>query len=258
MSMTKYVPQQVLERAAIVAWTTGLSAITAEALAERNELSVAEARECLDEAVRLEVMEKRSILVGYSPLYTATNYGRRLARKHEVDGGYTYPLGLKKCTVAIGSARHTIACSSVAAALQRRYPNHRIIGDRELRKEECEQKYPLISVDVASYTGRRFHSPDLVIWPPVTPGEPEVPLPVAVEVELTLKTKEELTEICRAMSFCRHIEAALYYAETTKIEEKLLDVITELKAEDKIVVNPLSEIVGSLPGFNLSPEGEAR
>jgi hypothetical protein len=250
MSIANYVPQQVLDHAATIAWATGLSAITPEALAVRNELEIAVAREHLDDAVRLEMMDKKSILVGYSPLYSVTEYGRKLARKHEDAGGYTYPLGLVKCRVTIKGVRHLIACASAAAALERRYPNHRVIGELELRKEEREQKCPLISVDIFSRSWRQFHSPDLVIWPPVTPGEPP-PLPVGVEIELSLKSREELTNICRALARCRNIEAALYFVENAKIERKLFEVIEELKAEDKIVVNPLSDLVGSLPGFDL-------
>ena len=36
-----------------------------------------------------------------------------------------------------------------------------------------------------------------------------------------------------------------------QIEEKLMDMIDELKIEDWVVVNPLSEVVKSLPGFEL-------
>ncbi len=68
-----------------------------------------------------------------------------------------------------------------------------------------------------------------------------------------MKSKEELTAICRAFARSRHIEGALYYAETTKIEERLFDTIEGLKAEEMVVVNPLSEIVKSLPGFGLVP-----
>jgi len=46
----------------------------------------------------------------------------------------------------------------------------------------------------------------------------------------------------------------LYFAETRKIEEKLLDVVEELKAEEEIVVNPLSEILKPQPGFPLIDE----
>ena len=253
MAVARHIPRQAVERAATVAWATGMNAITPEALATRNELSIAAAREHLDEAVRLELMDRQALLVGYSELYTATDYGRRLARKHETIGGYSYCAGLKKCRVTIGGARHLIACASVAAALERRYPDHRVIGELELRKEEREQQYPLISMTMPGQTWRRLHSPDLVIWPPAVPGEP-LPLPVAIEVELSLKKKEELTAICRGLARARNIEATIYFAGDRKIEEKLFDVIEELRAEETIVVNPLSAIVDPIPGFPLTDE----
>jgi len=244
-------PREDIHQAATIAWATALGAITAEAVAERDEVSVAVARECLDEAVGLELMERHSVLVGYPDLYTVTIAGRKLARKNAEAGGYAYPEGLRTARVTIKEARHTIACASVVAALERRYPGHRVIVERELHRDERDQKRRLASVDVRRHGQRRSHFPDIVIWPPHEPDEPP-PLPVAVEVELTLKSKEELTAICRAWARARHVEAALYYVETVKLEERLLDTIEELKAEDMIIVNPLSEIIESLPGFDLS------
>jgi hypothetical protein len=249
-----YVPQQVVQKAALIAWTTKLGAVTPEAVAEREQVPVAVARERLDEAAGLGLLERKPILVGYSALYTVTVAGRKLARRHQDAGGYSYLSGIRKCHVTIKNARHLIACAGVAAALERRYPDHRVIGELELRRDEREQGRRLIGMDIQSPVGRRSHSPDIVIWPPAAPGAPE-PLPVAVEVELTKKSKEELTEICRALARCRHIEATLYFAETPKIEARLLDVIERLKAHEMIVVNPLSEIVRSLPGFDL-PQGQ--
>jgi hypothetical protein len=77
-------------------------------------------------------------------------------------------------------------------------------------------------------------------------------LPIAVEVELTLKSKQELTAILRAWANCRHIEAALYFAETVQIEEKLMDMIDELKIEDWVVVDPLSEVAKEWAGFEMT------
>jgi hypothetical protein len=198
-------------------------------------------------------MDRSSILVGYSALYSVTEAGRRLARKHAAAGGYGYALGINKFRVTINAARHTIACAGVAAALERRYPDHRVIGELELYRYEREHGR-VASVDTQTRSGRRSHSPDIVIWPPTIPGEVEAPLPIAVEVELTLKNKEELIENCRALARNRQIEAALYFAENRKIEEKLLDVIEELRAEETIVVNPLSEILKPLPGFPRTDE----
>jgi len=66
-----------------------------------------------------------------------------------------------------------------------------------------------------------------------------------------------VTVILRAWANCRYIEAALYFAETVKLEERLLHVIEELKAEDWVVVNPLSEMVKELAGFELEDGLEA-
>jgi hypothetical protein len=251
MGLSTYVPQQALERSATLAWTARLKAITPEALAVRNGLSIAEAREHLNEAVRLELMEEKRLLVDYSPLYIVTNYGRRTARKYAAAGGYAYPLGLKKCRATIGASRHMIACASAVATLERHYSQHRVVGETELRREEFAKECPLITMDIPSPRGAVSHSPDIVLWPPVHPGE-ALQLPVVVEVELTVKGKDELRSICRAFASCINIEAALYFAANYKVENQLLEVIEELKAEDRIVVNPLSELVGSLPGFDFT------
>ncbi len=252
----RYVPQLVIERARMIAWVHGVGATTPEALAVWDGLSVAGAKERLDEAAGLELLEKHSVLVGYSDLYTPTRAGRKLARKHADAGGYTYPEGLRPAGVTIREARHTIACVSVAAALERRYPDHRIISERELHRDESQRGRRLASVNVRRGGETRSHFPDIVIWPPAPPGEPP-PLPIAVEVELTVKWKEELTTICRGWARGGHLGGVVYYAETTRVEAKLLDVVEALQAEEMIVVNPLSSIVGSLPGFELSPlEGD--
>jgi transcriptional regulator with XRE-family HTH domain len=250
-----YVPGEIIQLARTLAWATALGAITAEALAERDELSTAMAQECLDEAVSLGFMERHSVLVGYPALYKVTFVGRRLAAKHADAGGYTYPAKLARSRVSIREARHTIACASVVAALERRYPGGRVIGERELHREESGQGRRLGSVDIQRHGETRSHYPDIVVWPPSVPGE-SPPLPIAVEVELTPKEKKVRTAICRAWADARHIEMVLYYVEKPVIEKRLLDTIGELKAEKMIVVKPLSEILTSLPGFDLSREAE--
>jgi hypothetical protein len=75
-----------------------------------------------------------------------------------------------------------------------------------------------------------------------------------VEVELTLKSKQELVAILSAWADCRYIEAALYFTETVKLEERLLDLVEELGAEEVVVVNPLNAMVKELAGFVLEDE----
>ena len=88
-----------------------------------------------------------------------------------------------------------------------------------------------------------------MVWP--QDGSDAPPLPVAVEVELTIKAKAELVANVRAWARCRRVEAVIYFAETRAIEEKLLDAIERCKAERRVVVNPLREILVPQPGFPL-------
>ena len=127
-----------------------------------------------------------------------------------------------------------IACAGVRAALERRYPDCRTIGELELCRDEREQGRRLASVESTGEPARRrSHSPDLVIWPPTTPDTPATPdapaspdtpatppLPVAVEVELTIKAKAELMANCRAWARCRYVEAVIYFAETREYRGK--------------------------------------
>jgi hypothetical protein len=253
IATTNYVPEQELQEAQMLAWSTGLGAVTPQALAEREQVPIAIASERLDEAVQSGLMDKHSLLTDYPSLYTVSAEGRRLARKHAGAGGYTSPKGGAVSRVGIKDMRHMIACAGVTAALERRYPDHRVIGERELRRDERDAGRKLASVEIEGAGRRRSHLPDIVIWPPATPEGP-VPLPVAVEVELTKKTREELLDNLRAWARCRTIEAVVYYAETRKVEEQLLDAIEELRVEDVIVVNPLSEILKPLPGFPLTDD----
>jgi hypothetical protein len=252
MTIATYVPQKVIERAKTIAWTVALGMVTPEALAVREQLSTAAAKDRLDEATGLGLLERHSVLVGYPDLYTTTFAGRGLARKYADAGGYVFPQGLSAARVTIREARHTIACVSVLAALERRYPGHRIIGERELYRDEREQERRLASVEIRRQGAVRSKYPDIVVWPPVSPGEPPGS-PILVEVELTLKSTEYLRTVFRAVARSRLVQGVLYYVETTRVEERLLDVIEECGVQGLIAVNPLSEIVSSLPGFELSP-----
>jgi hypothetical protein len=282
MKGARYVPQQVLRQAALIAWTTGYGAVTPEALAEHEQVSAAVANGRLDEAVQRGLLKRESVLTGYTSLYTVTSAGRSLARRYAHAGEYAYPKGLRTPLVSIKEVRHTIACAGVRAALERRYPDCRTIGELELCRDEREQKRRLATVEIRDTGRRRSHSPDIVIWPPATPevpatpstsdtsdarcapgtrptpdtpsATPPPPLPVAVEVELSRKAKEELMANCRAWARCRYVEAVIYFAETRTIEEKLLDAIEECRGEQRIVVNPLREILNPQPGFLLLDE----
>jgi hypothetical protein len=204
------------ERKAIMQWTARLGAVTDEALADRLEVSVASARGRLQALQKAGWVSRKRPLAGQPALYTATRAGLRVAALQ----------GLDPCRVSAANANHLIVCAWVAAALERCYPDHLVLGERELRRDERERGVPLASarLGIAPDGGPLLHRPDLVLWPEA--GEGEDGLPVAVEVELTVKAPARLAEICRAWARARCVAGVLYLAppEVRRALDRAIDL----------------------------------
>jgi hypothetical protein len=138
------------------------------------------------------------------------------------------------------NATHAIACAAVAGALERRYPDHRVMGEPELRLEERERGTCLACVRVGNGSAGAplLHRPDLVLLP----REPGVGLPVAVEVELTVKAPQRLERICRAWARARSLAGVLYLV-APEVERPLLRAVERAAAGEQIVVVPLAGLV---------------
>jgi hypothetical protein len=218
------------ERVAIIRWTARMGAITAEALADREGTSVASARARLLAAERARLLSRWRPLAGRPALYTVTPAGMRASGLR----------GLDPCRVSASNALHSIVCAEAAAALERCYPDHRVLGERELRRDERECGVALASACLGSAPagGPLLHRPDLVLWPT---GSDEG-LPVAVEVELTVKAPRRLALICRAWARCRRIAGVLYLA-APDVEGPLERAVATAQAYERIAVVPL----GALP-----------
>jgi hypothetical protein len=226
------------ERVAIVQWTARLGAITAEALAEREGTTVASARARLLAAVRGRLLERRRPLAGQPALYTATRAGLRAAGLVGLDPG----------RVSAANARHAIVCASVAVALEYAYPDQHVMGERELRREERESACPLASARLGTTPDGvpLLHRPDLVLWP----SAEENRLPVAVEVELTVKAPRRLAEICLAWARCRHIAGVLYLV-APEVRRPLERAVAAARAHERISLVALDTLArrGELPGI---------
>jgi hypothetical protein len=230
-------------------WVVSLGAVTAEALALRAGVSVASARGRLTVLVRRGLLARERPLVGMPALYAARGAALRACGARGID----------PCRVSPHNALHLIECAFAAAALERCYPDHRVVGERELRRDEREHGQALASAEIGlSYGGEaRLHRPDIVLWP----GEGEVSrrvrgqemgenpphcfdppprsdrrAPVAVEVELTVKAPARLLEICRAWARCRVVAGVLYLAAPGPVEQALARAIAAVRAEERIVV----------------------
>jgi hypothetical protein len=227
------------ERKAIMQWTARMGAVTDEALADRLDTTVASARGRLQVLQKAGWLSRKRPLAGRPALYTATRAGLRVAALQ----------GLDPCRVSASNANHLIECAWVAAALERCYPDHLVLGERELRRDERERGIPLASarLGIAPDGGPLLHRPDLVLWPEEGADEDgredgrEDGLPIPVEVELTVKAPKRLTEICRAWARARCVAGVLYLA-APEVRSALNRAVDQAQAGERIAVLGLDAV----------------
>jgi hypothetical protein len=214
-------------QADLVRWAARLGAVTPDALCQRQGISLASAAGRLFAAERAGLLAHSRPLAGRPTLYTATRAGMRAAGVRGVDPARVSP----------ANALHLIECARVAATLELRYPDHRVGGERDLRREEHRHSGPLASALLGSDPRGRplYHRPDLVLWPVGDPGL----LPVAVEVELTVKASARLEAICRAWARTRYVAGIVYFA-SAEVERPLLRALSRVGASPRIAVVPLA------------------
>jgi hypothetical protein len=238
MPATRHHDPLTRARAELLLWAGGLGAVTAEALAERERVSLASARGRLVAAHRSGAMAAWRLLRDQPAIYTVTRSGLRAA-----DGR-----GLAPARLSAGSARHASACCSAAVALEQAYPGRAVWGEPAIRRHERERGRALAELGRLTPRGEApvRHRPDLLLI-----GErPEQP-PIAVEVELTVKSPERLRGICLAWARSRHVGGVIYLA-APEVLGALRRSIELVRATDRIVPVALdalddgSAAVGSL------------
>lgn len=223
-SSTPTSPQQL----ALLRWTVRLGAVTADALAIHGGWTLASARARLHAAESKGLVCSRRLLAGRPALYAATRSGLRTAGLR----------GFEPCRISVAGAPHAIECARVAAALEHAYPDHYVMGERELRRDEREAATQLASALLGRGPGGAplLHRPDLVLWP--RDADSNERLPVAVEVELTIKAPRRLLEICRAWARCPCVAGTLYLV-AADVEKPLARAIAQAQAAARIAAVPL-------------------
>jgi hypothetical protein len=225
-------------RADLIRWTAGLGAVTAESLAWREGVPLASARARLTAAVRAGQLVRHRPLTDEPSLYVVARNGIRTLSLE----------GFEPSRVGAASARHMVACAHAGAVLQRLYPGYELIGESELRQVERITRARLASVSLSGLgrsaelgePGRSAagtHRPDLVLMP----RSGRDALPVAVEVELTVKAPRRLEAICRAWARARHVDGALYLA-APGVRRALERAIEAARADERIAVVPLESL----------------
>lgn len=233
--MSQQIHTVTSQQVELVSWTASLGAVTADALAHRLGVSIPSARARLAAAERRKLLARKRPLFERPSLFTATPSGLRACNAR----------GIQTCQVSAAKANHLIVCAAAAAALERSYPDHRIIGEHELRRDEREHGDSLASAQTrASHGGDSdLHRPDLVLWPKV----PDDGLPVAVEIELTIKAHRRLAEICRAWARCRKVAGVIYLAPPA-VQRAVSRAVAEARAGEQVAVLPLTALPGMAAG----------
>ncbi len=229
------------EQLVILCRIAHLGALTAEALARSEACSLASARARLLALVRVGLVSRRQLLAAAPALYVLTRAGLRASGVR----------GLEPARVSVAGAPHAIACAAAAAALERAYPDHELMGERELRREEREAGAPLASACLRYGPAGEtlLHRPDLVLWPRGVQRR----LPVAVEVELTVKAPRRLLEICRAWARSPCVAGTLYFA-SADVQRPLARALVQADAGERIVQLELDALAagasldGTVPG----------
>ena len=211
----------------------GLGALTAEALAALQGTSAPSARSRLAATERAGLTRSWRLLRDEPTLHTVTARGLLAA-------GCS---GLSAVRIGPGSAGHAIATASAAAGITRAFPDIELMGEPAIRRLERERGRP-----PAMLAGRRGHRPDLLLLPSDRPGRDGArALPVAIEVELTVKAPERLAGICRAWARSREVSGAIYLAAPAVLGP-LGRAIAAAGAQDRVVALPLAAFGSAIAG----------
>jgi len=184
----------------ILDWLAGIGAAGSAEIAGAAGLSPAGAASRLRRLERAGLVSAVRLLHGRPALHVITRAGLRAAGRAE----------LAPPRVSSSTFDHLLECARVARALEcahgMRYSVH---SERELRAWERASERLVASAELrfGARGARERHRPDLVCLP--LDGRE---LPVAVEVELSVKAPARLREIVRGWARSRRVAGVVYYA----------------------------------------------
>jgi hypothetical protein len=207
-------------RRELLAWAGSIGAVTADALAEREgEAGSASARARLAAAERKGLMTAWRLVRDPPALYTVTRAGLRNAGVRD----------LEPARVSAAGAAHSAACCVAAVRLEAGYPGFTVLGEPAIRAACRRAERPFACPRVRAASGEGTHRPDLVLVPE------RGGLPIAVEVELTVKAPERLQAICRAWARERSVAGVLYIAPVA-VRRALARAVTRAGAGEKLLI----------------------
>ncbi len=167
----------------VVAWVAVIGAVSARDVMARFGVGRTVGYRGLRALVDHGLIARARLVYGQPTLYVATREGLRWAGLSQVE-----PARVSEATV-----RHWALCARLAVVLERA-EGCAVWGEPRLRAAEPDAGGAVASAELGRLPDgpARLHRPDLVLFPP------DPALPVAVEVELSVRAARRLEAICRA------------------------------------------------------------
>jgi hypothetical protein len=209
----------------VVAWVAVIGAVSAQDVMARFGVGRTVGYRRLRALVDHGLLSRARLVYGQPALYVATADGVAFAGLGELD-----PARINEASV-----RHWALCARLAVVLEQR-ERREVWGEPRLRAAERQAGEPVASAQRGTLPdGRpRLRRPDLVLFPP------DAALPVAVEVELSVKAAGRLQAICRAWARCRLVSEVRYYAPP-HVAHAVSRAVSSAHAHDAIRILSLDE-----------------
>jgi hypothetical protein len=209
----------------VVAWIGVVGAASAQDVMARFGVGRTVGYRRLRALVDHGLLTRSRLVYGQPALYVATRDGLGWAGLSPLD----------PARVGVATTRHWAVCARLAVMLERA-ERCEVWGEPRLRAAELETERSVASAEMGRMPdGRpRLHRPDLVLFPP------DPALPVAVEVELSVKAARRLEGICRAWARCRLISEVRYFAPA-HVARAVSRAVSVAHAHDRIRIMSLDD-----------------
>lgn len=182
----------------ILEWIGRQGAVRAQHVMSRFGMGRTATYRRLAELADYGLLRRHRVLYNDGGLLTATAEGLRAAQLHQ----------LRPARIALAQVPHALISATLATQLEPQLKAHRLLTDREHRAAENAAGQPLGSAITGplNYGLSRLHRPDFVL------AANSSERLVAIEIELTLKTRARLERILRGYLRNRNVAEIRYYA----------------------------------------------
>lgn len=206
----------------IAKWIGRQGVVRAEHVMTRFSIGRTATYRRLHELVDYGLLRRHRLLYNDGGLLTATAEGLRWAELHR----------LNPARISLALVPHMIASAALAAELEPRLVHETLLSDRDHRAAENANGRPLASAILGSdqHDRARLHRPDFALV-----ASERV---VAIEIELTLKTKARLERILRGYLRNRILATVRYYT-TPPIGEAVRRAARAVGADRLLEIVPL-------------------